>query len=352
MGKNSHNKTSSFTLSVGSVLVDASQSNTQGVESFMVEEHLDMVGVAQITIRPNDVTDVSKLKIGDEVKVRVGGDGRTFDGFVTGFRMTLEGNEPKLTVIAMDPLCKLASSRHTRTWPPDGNEAASETVSDSDIFSDVIGKAGLTAGSVDALPQSAKYVFQRNESDLNFLKRLAARNGYLLRAVEGKVDFMKAQFTGTKIEVDYKTAKALEFTWSPIWVPPKLKVHGYDYVTKTLISGESTTLTGMGGGDDAIKYGSSQIWAQESHISDVVVTADASAKGYAEAELERLGRNFLRGRAVLDGSGEMYPGQLIKFGGFGKHNPEGYIVSTRHVVTTKPDDFRTEIHFCGNTAPS
>jgi phage protein D len=347
-----HNKTASFKISLGSVVKDATQQNSQGVESFTVEEHLDMVGVAQVTIRPNDNVDFSAMKIGDDVTIQVGGSARAFKGLITGFRMTLQGNEPKMTVIAMDALAVLASSRHTRTWPADGNNAGSETVSDSDIFNEVVGEAGLTAGDVESIPAAAKYVFQRNESDLNFLKRLAARNGLMLRVVDGKVNFEKAEFTGEGVSFEYKTCKGLEYTWSPIWVPPTLKVHGWDYMTKDLVSGEHSALTGMGSGEDAIAFGAKKIWQADSHISDVLVTSDTGAKGMAEAELERLGRNFLRGRVIVDGSGEAFPGQPISITGFGKHNPNGYIVSCRHIVTTGPDDFRTEIHFCGNTAPA
>ncbi|MCO4744012.1 MAG: phage late control D family protein [Proteobacteria bacterium] len=347
-----HNKTASFKISIGSAVTDATQQKSQGIESFTVEEHLDMVGVAQVTIRPSDNVDFSAFKIGDNVTIAVGGSSRQFIGFITGFRMTLQGNEPKMTVIAMDAMAKLASSRHTRTWPTDGNSAGSETVKDSDIVSEVLGKANVDAGTVTDTTGESKYVFQRNESDLNFLKRLAARNGFLLRAVEGKINFEKAEFTGEAVKFDYKTCKGLEYTWSPIWVPPKLKVHGWDYATKKLVSGEHDAVTGMGAGDDAIAFGNSAIWQEESHVSDVLVTSDAGAKGMAEAELERLGRNFLRGRVIVDGSGEAFPGQKIEVTGFGKHNPTGYIVSCRHIVTTGPDDFRTEVHFCGNTAPA
>ena len=350
MSEATHNKTIAFTVTCGSL--NASQQSNQGVETFFLEEHLDMVGMAQITLRPNSNVSQGSFKIGDPVEINVSGDARKWVGMITGFKSMLVGNEAKFVILAMDPLCLLASSRHTRVWPPDGNNAGSEKVSDSDIFNEVAGAAGVQIGQVESLSPTRPYVFQRNESDLNFLKRLAARNGLFLRAVEGKVNFEKMPTNGAEISVDYRTAKALEYTWSPMWVPPMLKVHGYDYATKTRTKGEHSSFEAIGSGPDPVAYGNSKIWQKEAHVGDVFVATDAGAKTMAEAELERLGRGFLRGRAIIDGSGDLYPGQKVTFTGFKELNATAVIVSARHIVTTKPDDFRTEIHFASNSAPS
>ncbi|TNE90638.1 MAG: phage late control D family protein [Deltaproteobacteria bacterium] len=344
-----HNKAHSFTITVSGN--ESTQSHTDGVESMFVEEHLDMVGMAQITYATNSKKAFSSYKVGDEVEVKLAGSARLWKGFITGFRVALEGNEPKMTVIAMDALCKLASSRHTRVWPADGNNAGSEKVKDDTIVNEVLSDAGVTVGEVGAGIES-KYVFQRNESDLNFLKRLAARNGFVLRVVEGKVNFEPLPTGGESVTVDYKTCKALDFTWSPMWVPPTMKVHGYDYATKTRVNGEHSSFAAIGKGQDPVAYGTSQIWQKESHISDLIVTTDSGAKALAEAELERVGRNFLRGRAIVDGSAEFHPGMQISFTGFNDLNTTAVIVSTRHIISSKPEDFRTEITFQSNTAPS
>lgn len=340
MAEVKHNQTAKFAVKIGSL--EASQKSNSGVEAFFVEEHLDMVGMAQITLRPNQSIDFSQFKIGEDVSIKVSGESREWKGIITGFRLAVEGNENKLTIIAMDPLCKLSSSRHTRTW---------EDMADSDIVSDVLGKAGVSAGTVTSTSGVNPYVFQRNESDLNFLKRLAARNGFVLRAVEGKVNFEELP-TGDSQDLESQTAKALEFTWTPMGIPPKVKVHGYDYLTKTETNGEHGSFTPIGGGQDPVAYGNKKIWQEDSHISDMVVTSDSGASAIAAAELERLGRNFLRGRAVVDGDGNLYPGGGINWVVSDKMKAETLIISTRHIVTTQPEDFRTEVTFSSNTSPN
>lgn len=350
MGQESHNKTAAFTITAGSL--EATQPNSMGVESFFFEEHIDMVGVAQITLCPNSNGSFSDFAVGDDVEIAVSGNTRKWKGVITGFRMTLEGNVPKLTILAMDPLCKLASSRHTRVWPADGNSSGTDTVSDSDICSEVLSKANVDAGTVESVAAGPKYVFQRNESDLNFLKRLASRNGFVLRSEEGKIHFEALQTSGDAVQVDYKSVKALDFTWSPMWVPPKIQVNGYDYATKKVTKGEHSSFEAIGAGKDPVAHGNKKIWQADAHIGDVWVNADSAATAMAKGELERIGRNFLRGRMIVDGNAEFHPGVMIEVGGFASMNLKAVVVSSRHIVTTKPDDFRTEVTFMSNTAPA
>ena len=70
-----------------------------------------------------------------------------------------------------------------------------------------------------------------------------------------------------------------------------------------------------------------------------------------EGELNRLARNFLRGRAILQGDGSLHCGIKVEFEehptGF---NPTGFVVSARHIIE-RNSGFTSEIHFCGNMYP-
>ena len=76
-----------------------------------------------------------------------------------------------------------------------------------------------------------------------------------------------------------------------------------------------------------------------------------AAKDVAVAELNRLARNFLRGRAVVDGNGKLFAGVSIKFTGHRDgFNPEAYVISARHLYESNRG-FSTEVRFCSNTFP-
>jgi len=319
------------------------QGDTDGLTSLVVEDHVDTVGMMQATFNNRGV-DWDSIKIGDKAWVEFGGGSdKAFEGFVTAIRHYWKEGTETVTITAMDPTVKLASSRVTKVY---------EEMSDSDIFEAVVGRAGVSVGKVDSLSTKHDYVFQRNESDLNFLKRLASRNGYLLMATNGKVDFLKPAFKGDTVEVPKGKLVQIDYEYTDQHLPPKLTVLGWDYVTKKMVT--STASSGdvdtMGGGSNAVSK-TGQIWQAESFISDVFVSSESGAKAMAQGELNRLARNFMRGRATVNGTGEVKAGKSVKFTGQRLNfNPEGYVISVRHTVEST-GLHQTQIIFCSNVHP-
>lgn len=333
-----------FTCKIGGT--EHTQPEPKGIEQIILEDHVDMIGVAYIIFGKGTTNTLGSLAIGSDLELEVGaieGTPYKFKGFVTEVKFTFRQGVKSYTVVAMDPLVKLAASRYTLVY---------EDQKDSDVASTVIGRGGCTAGTIDDTGGPVDYTLQRNESDLYFLKRLAARNGYLLLANEDKIDFKKVQFTDTPVDIPVEALEHLEWSWSTINVPKELTVYGWDYVTKVKVEGTATSgeIVKIGGGPDAVSE-TGPIWQANSYVSDVVVTSQTSAKAAAEAELNRLARTALRGRAIVQGRGDLHAGKRVKFSGenFDGETCEAFIISSRHMVDE--GGFKTEIHFCGNTKP-
>src|SRR5690606_11514804 len=162
-------------------------------------------------------------------------------------------------------------------------------MSDSDIASDVLGQAGVETGTVDSTSGTHKYVMQRSESDLVFLRRLAARNGYLIDSDhEGKVDFKKPQFSGSAIELGREELIDFDYTVSVQGVPPSVTVVGWDYAAKEVVShtASSGDVVKIGSGADGVSE-SGTIWQDDAFISDLWVTDASLAESSAVAELNR-----------------------------------------------------------------
>ncbi len=346
MATSSSNTAPGFTVKVGSK--EYTQASADGTASLIVEDHVDMVGMAQLSLTGSTLTDAADIKFGDPMEVKLaGGSEVLFTGVVTEVRISWLKAKNTTTIVAMDPLCKLAASRNTKVHSnPDSKQ------SDSDVASSVISAAGLTAGTVDSTSGTPDYTLQRNESDLFFLKRLAARNGYLLCATpDGKVDFKKTQFQGgTTVELDLNNMEAVEYAMNTLNLPAEgVKVYGWDPVAKETVSGEASAsaVTAIGSGEAPT---SGDLWKGASVISDVMVTSQSAAQAVAESELNRVSRSFLRGRVTGPGNGSWRAGILVKFTGFASGlNPEGFVVSSRHTIGA--DGFKSELHFVGNRAP-
>lgn len=338
---NGENKTVRFEVTAGGQTL--SQEKSKGLEYLFVEDHADMIGVCHATFALKGEMEWSTFKVGDDFQVKVGGsDYIVFKGVITELRHSWTNGHEGLTLVALDPLCKLASSRRTKTW---------NDMTDSSIAEEVITNAGCEVGTVDATQGTNKYVLQRNESDLYFIKRLAARNGYVVTCTEGKIDFKKTQFSEQAVEVSGSQLISIDYGMSTMNVPQEVTVIGWDYVTKQRVEGTATSgdVEAIGALQNSVSA-AGQIWADPSYISDVQVSSQEGAKQMAISELNRLARNFLRGRAVIQGNGQVHHGVKVKFSGHRKgFNVEGYVVSARHVMD--PNGFHTELHFCANTVP-
>jgi len=324
---------------------DITQAESQGLEGMEVEDHVDMMGVARATFNTGGM-DWSNVNLGDAVQVGFGGTSdMTFGGYITGIRhfKPKDGNE-FMQIIAMDPLCKLAASRHTRVW----NEDDSPT--DDKIANSVLGDASVEIGTVDSTSYSPKYVIQRNESDLTFLRRLAARNGYLLLGnCEGKVDFKKPQYSASPLELTRDQLMVFEYTVSPADVPPDVTVYGWDYVAKEKVEGTASSIDTIGGGASALDAAGT-IWQDTCYVSDVQVDDADLATAMAESELNRMARSYVRGRGVTQGTGEIRAGKKVKFSGFATgFNPEVFVVASKHKIQN--GTYITEFYFEGNTKP-
>jgi phage protein D len=322
-----------------------SQAVPKAIQHLMVEDHVDMIAMCTATFGPGSLV-WSSITLGGDVEVTVTGSTRiVFKGFVTEVRSALHEGERSISIVAMDPQIKLAASRRTRVF---------EEQKDSDIVTSVLG--GL-AGTVEDTGESTtkKYDFQRNESDLYFLKRLAARNNYyMLGNTEGKVDFKKASFTADAIPIESsKITGNFEFVLATAAVPQEVTVHGWDYVTKAMVEGTAgqADVDSLGSGTN-ITADAPTLWQGDNRLSDNMVTSQDGAKSVATAELSRLARGYLRGKVKIEVNAAIYAGCKVTLPDHGDgFNPEGVVLSTRHSFDTSGRSY-TEVTFCGNTKPA
>jgi phage protein D len=339
------NVTPRYTIEVGGQ--ELTQAAPMGLEAVSVEDHVDMIGVAELTISgqgdgTSSNTSWNQIEIGGDVSIKLGGSSEElFKGTITSMRHGFQQGRDTLTIMCMDPMHKLAASRETKTY---------EEMTDSDIANQVISDAGCEVGTVDATTETRKYVLQRNESHYQFLRRLAARNGYLLMANKGKIDFIKPQYSGSGPEIDKSKLVMLDYTFSPRALPSEVKVIGWDYVKKEMVEGTATAgdIDTIGGGPNAVD---GKIWSGQAAVSDVWVNSQDGAKELAKAELNRLARSFMRGRAIVQGNAELRANTLCSFPGHQSNfRAAVYILSSRHRVFVG-SGFTTEIVFCSNTYP-
>ena len=331
----------SYKVTAGSATFE--QPEKDGLQRLTIEDHVDMVNMLTMQVGGTEAQPTWGFKVADPVSAQVGsGASQMFDGEIIstepGFQV--EGIA-SMTIRCLDKAHRLGRGRKTRFW---------EEKKDSDVAQEVGAESGLSVDA-DATEETHPYILQRNESNLAFLKRLAARNNFQLRVQDGKLLFKKATFSGGGPEVEMGSSlRSVRFSFNTADMVQKVIVRGWDIKKKEEIVGQATSgdITPIGGGqkgaDVAGAFGDSV-----AYITDVPVSSQSMANAVAKAEMERIARQFVHGTASIQGDDSARAGSMINFSGL-SNNLDGkyYIIGSRHVISNRTG-YSTEITFCSNT---
>ena len=217
---------SGFELTLGSTTYE--QEGGQ-VLSLVVENHVDMVDMLTVRLSLGEHQDDATFSFGDAVSCKIGEvDTAQFDGEITAIEpaYTKDGSSTIL-IRALDKTHRLARGRVTRIF---------EEMTDSDVVSQVGGECGLSVNA-ESTSEPFAYILQRNESNLAFLKRLSARNNYLLRVNENELIFEKAQFSDAGFSLEMGALSSLRIQYNTADQVQEVVVRGWDITAKEEIVG-------------------------------------------------------------------------------------------------------------------
>lgn len=323
------------------------QPEGDGMEQLVLEDHVDMVQYLSMRLGGTEGQPKWNINLGDAVEVKLGaGNVLLFKGEVTALEpsWSVDGITT-LTLRALDHCHRLARGRKTRWF---------EKKKDSDVASTVGAESGLSV-EVDTTDEQHEYILQRNESNLTFLKRLAARNNFRLTVEEGKLIFKKANLSGSPTEIAMgQNLRSLRMNFNTQEQVKEVIVRGWDIREKKEIVGKASTgdIESIGGGELGASIATSKFGDSTAYITDVPVASQTQANLLAKAELNRLARQFCHGTCTVDGNDALNAGAVVKFSGLStNHNGNFYIVSSRHIITPQ-SGYLTEFTFCSNTLGS
>ncbi len=336
----------SYKVTIGGT--EYKQTEKDGMAMLSVEDHIDLVQMMTLRMGGSEDRPTWAMKIGDSVQALMGsGAEPLFVGEVTALEPSYQVDGVSSMVIrALDNMHRLGRGRKTRFW---------EDMKDSDVVSEVGAECGLSV-EADATTETLPYILQRNESNVAFLKRLAARNNYILRVDPSgsKLIFKKAGFQGSAVKVKMgDNLRSLRMAYNSVDQVQKVVVRGWDPSKKTEIVGEATTsdITSIGGGKKGAEV-SSCFGDSTAYVTDVPVTSQSAAKEVAKAELERLSRGYNRGSATIQGNDKVRAGAIVEFEGLPQgQNGKVFVLATRHVISGR-SGYTTEFTFCSNTEGS
>ncbi len=249
--------------------------------------------------------------------------GYVIDGEITAMETELnEKSQAPIIIRGYDISHRLHRGRYNRSF---------QNVKDSDIVTRVTSEAGI-ASTVTATTITHEYVFQENQTNMEFLRERAARNGFELYVQDAKLNFRKPtqdqELTLTWLE-DIHSFRVRVTSTEQV---SSVEVRGWDYVQKKAIvstasTGEVITTTQVGTGQQASTKFSSK---PKMIVVDQPVFSINEAQKIAQSLCDELGGEFVHADAKGEGNPKIRPGRVIKMIGIGIYSGSYYVSETRH----------------------
>jgi phage protein D len=268
-----------------------------------------------------------------------------FDGEFVELEPRFEQGTHHLVVRAFDRLHRLARGRYVRSF---------QNVSDSDVVQKLAQEVGLQA-DVEPTKQIYPYLFQNNQSNLEFLHERAAALGYLLY-VEGKKLCFKPLAQSEPIELQW-AAGLTEFHPRMTTVAQfnKVSSRGWDPQNKKEIVSEVNQAQGMREIGQKKQGGDLAKNAFNIEAADLVhhnpIRSQSVADSIAQAVANRHQERFIEAEGVCGGNPAIAAGVSVDIKAVGEQFSGKYLVtSVTHIYSAH--GYTTSFGISGQTPAS
>ena len=332
-----------------SVTVDGTSIGTDSIRSIVVDQSLEMADMFLLDLRNDDLSlcDKGTIELGKNVVIELGYEdhGGETEKVMEGRVVAVKGVFPRrgsvsLRVQGYTGHQKLTQGRKTRSFP--GPKTYTQVVEE------IIGADynGLLTPEVDDSETQHEYIFQRNQTDLEFFVDLADRVGFEVYVIHSALYFKKRQHDKSSSRKLKKGELLLSFnprTHTSIQ-PTGVRVQSWDPGQVKIVQGEATDKDigpDMGGEETGADV-SGKIGPAVDQVHEIPLRSDAAAKAYAIARMQDRALDFVIADAVCAGMPDLRPGLVIELDGVGDvFNGDYYI--TRAMHDYQPSGFTTRL---------
>lgn len=215
-----------------------------------------------------------------------------------------------------------------------------QDMTDSDIVKKIALEVGFTTSTlqVDTTTPTHAYVFQENQTNMEFLRERAARNGFELFVQDGKLNFRKPkQDDSLKLKLAWrKNLQSFRVRLTSAEQVKEVEVRGWDYTKKeAIVSTKNTdaliTTTEYGSGKNTSTVFNGKPTAPKVVVIDQPVFSVGEADTMAQALVNELGGVFVYADGKADGNPKIRPGRVIELADMDKYSGKYYVTETRHL---------------------
>ncbi len=287
------------------------------------------MALVRITDLKGENIDANPLKLGSKLEIKAGDMGANTTESI--FKGQIAAVEPEFTpqgvVIsarAYDEAHKLNRQKKSRTF---------QQVSASDMARKVVGEAGLSAGNIKSTSVVHEFFQQSNETDWDFLWRLALMHDYEVVVTDGKLNFRPANVSaGSALALRWgENLQTFRPRLSGIQQVDKVEVRAWDPKAKKVVNGSASspaTTSKPGVQRSAV---ANDLGGGTTVVTDRVATSAAEANEIAKSTLQRMADAYFEADGVAIGNPKIKAGCKVKVEGVGsKFGGEFTISSSTH----------------------
>ena len=254
--------------------------------------------------------------------------GTLIEGEITAMETHFtSGSQAPIIIRGYDVSHRLHRGRYNRSF---------QNMTDSDIIKKIAGEVGIATGTIDSSGSPHEYVFQENQTNMQFFRERAARNGFEMFVQNGQLNFRKPN-KDSSIKLKWLTnLHSFRVRVSSAEQVNEVEVRGWDYTKKLPIVGTANnesvfTETQNGKGSRTSTSFKGKPPKPKMIVVDQPVFSEKEAKTIAQAIFDELGGEFVHADGRAEGNPKIRPGVVIELQDMGKYSGKYYVTETRHL---------------------
>jgi phage protein D/phage baseplate assembly protein gpV len=267
-----------------------------------------------------------------------------FDGEIVELEPEFGAKMHRLTVRAFDRLHRLSRGRYVRSF---------QNVTDSDLARRFATEVGLQP-DVESTRQVHEYLFQNNETNLEFLRQRAADVGFLCYVEGKKLCFKRLAHKGSPVALNWgATLSEFRIRMTTIAQSSRVTARGWDPATKREIVAEVSKGEGMRSIGDK-KSGA--MVAKEAFridanylVASAPIRAQLGADQIAKSVADRQAERFIEADGSCQGNPNVIAGSSVKIESVGNRFGGEYIVTAATHRFSPADGYTTQFSISGQT---
>ncbi|HAA32044.1 MAG TPA: type IV secretion protein Rhs, partial [Cyanobacteria bacterium UBA8553] len=251
------------------------------------------------------------------------------------------GSQAPIIIRGYDVSHRLHRGRYNRSF---------QNMKDSDIVKKIAEEVGIQIGTIDDtggphgygdINGANGYVFQKNQTNMQFLRERAAHNGFELYVQDGKLNFRQPKVDESLQLKWLKELHSFRVRVTSAEQVTGVEVRGWDYsrkqpIVETANAEKVLTETGRGIGSQTSTSFKGQPPTPKMIVVDQPVFTIKEAETMSHALCDELGGEFVQADARAEGNPKIRPGKVVELQGaelqgMGKYNGKYYVTETRHL---------------------